>query len=163
MSNVEDQLEEDEPKKASKLPLVIGLLLAIVGGGGGFYATWSGMILGESTAQEPDKQDDALPKEPEVAYVQIDPLVISLRPPATAKHLRFRANLEIVPEAQAEIEKLLPRVTDVLNSYLRALEPADLEDPSALTRMRAQMLRRVQVVVGRDKINDLLIMEFVLN
>jgi flagellar FliL protein len=54
-------------------------------------------------------------------------------------------------------------VIDVLNSYLRALEPGDLEDPSALTRIRSQMLRRVQVVAGLNKVNDLLIMEFVLN
>ena len=49
------------------------------------------------------------------------------------------------------------------NSYLRALELRDLEDPSALTRLRAQMLRRVQVVAGPERVNDLLVMEFVLN
>jgi flagellar FliL protein len=161
MADAEEELEE-EPKKASKLPLVIGVVLALVGGGGGFYATWSGMLLGPEKTEEV-KEEKPLPKGPEVAYVEVDPLVISLRPPATAKHLRFRASLEVVPEAKADVEKLLPRVTDVLNSYLRALEPRDLEDPSALTRMRAQVLRRVQVVTGAGKVNDLLIMEFVLN
>ena len=33
---------------------------------------------------------------------------------------------------------------------------------AALTRLRAQMLRRVQIVTGPDNVNDLLIMEFVL-
>ena len=62
-----------------------------------------------------------------------------------------------------EVETVLPRVTDVLNSYLRALELDDLRDPLALTRLRAQMLRRIQVVVGKERVRDLLIMEFVLN
>ena len=57
----------------------------------------------------------------------------------------------------------MPRVVDVLNSYLRALEIDDLRGNAALVRLRAQMLRRVQTVIGRDRVNDLLIMEFVMN
>ncbi len=57
----------------------------------------------------------------------------------------------------------MPRVVDVLNGYLRALEIQDIESAAALTRLRAQMLRRVQIVAGPGRINDLLIMEFVLN
>lgn len=158
------ETEEDKeapPKKASKMPVIIGLILALVGGGGGFYAAWSGMILGED---DHPTQAEKNPKAPtaDVAYVAVDPLVISMRPPSQNQHLKFRAHLETTPESQAEVEKLLPRVTDVLNSYLRALEVGDIEDPSALTRLRAQMLRRVQVVTGAGKVNDLLIMEFVL-
>jgi flagellar FliL protein len=54
-------------------------------------------------------------------------------------------------------------VVDVLNGYLRALEPREIEDPAALMRIRAQMLRRVQVVAGGDRVRDLLVMEFVVN
>ena len=56
----------------------------------------------------------------------------------------------------------MPRVIDVLNGYLRAVEPSILSAPDALTRLRAQMLRRVRMVVGEDRVNDLLVMEFVL-
>ncbi|UWR15257.1 flagellar basal body-associated protein FliL [Sulfitobacter sp. M368] len=162
MSEDADQAE-DEPPKKSKLPLIIGLVLALAGGGGGFYATWSGMILG--TESEHSDSADAEESKPnvDVAYVPVDPLVISLQPPAQAQYLRFRASLEVPTQNQAEVEKLMPRVVDVLNSYLRALEPADLEHPAILTRIRAQMLRRVQVIAGLQKVNDLLIMEFVLN
>ncbi|GLQ28500.1 flagellar basal body-associated FliL family protein [Sulfitobacter pacificus] len=156
--------EEEAPPKKSKLPLIIGLVLALVGGGGGFYATFSGMILGGDDHVNDEKAE--MPPAvtgPDVDYVAVDQLVISMRAPSNAKHLVFRAHLEVAPAAKEEVEKLLPRVVDVLNSYLRALEPADLEDPSSLTRLRAQMLRRVQVVTGIGKVNDLLIMEFVLN
>ncbi|QFT58379.1 Flagellar FliL protein [Sulfitobacter sp. THAF37] len=153
---------EAPPKKASKLPLLLGILLGLAGAGGGFYATWSGLILGtdphENAAPEAQKAPSA-----DVAYVAVEPLVVSLRGAGQNQHLKFRAHLETSPESQPEVEKLLPRVTDVLNSYLRALEVADIEDPAALTRLRAQMLRRVQVVTGQGHVNDLLIMEFVLN
>lgn len=162
MSEEETDPEGDPPKK-SKMPMIIGLVLALAGGGGGFYATWSGMILGgDKTAEAEEKPEEAIDPFADIAFVEVDPMIISVKAQPNQRLLRFRAQLE-VPKSHAEdVTKLLPRVVDVLNSYLRALELADLEDSAALTRLRAQMLRRVQVVTGKDRVNDFLIMEFVL-
>ena len=168
MSEPEENTET-APKKRSKKPLIIGLVLALAGGAGGFYATSSGMILGgghETTAEaghgDGHGGETVTSIAANVSYVAVEPLVVSLRGAGQNRHLKFRANLEVTPEQQGEVEKLLPRVVDVLNSYLRAVDPGDIEDPAALTRLRSQMLRRVQVVTGSGKVNDLLIMEFVL-
>ncbi|MBZ8117551.1 flagellar basal body-associated FliL family protein [Roseovarius sp. LXJ103] len=154
-------------EKPSKTPLLLGLLLAVAGGGGGFFAVQSGMIFGaESDAASVEVPPDTIAQigeMPDVAYVPVEPLVVTLGSGATRSHLRFRAQLEVVPAYQAEVETLMPRVVDVLNSYLRALETSDLSDSAALVRLRAQMLRRVQIVTGGERVNDLLIMEFVLN
>jgi flagellar FliL protein len=99
----------------------------------------------------------------EIAFVSVDPLTISMPRGSNYKHLRFRAELEVDQKYATEVEAVLPRIVDVLNSYLRALEVSDIEEASALTRLRSQMLRRVQIVAGPGRINDLLIMEFVLN
>jgi flagellar FliL protein len=77
--------------------------------------------------------------------------------------LRFSAQLEVSPQYVEDVTKLIPRVMDVLNSYLRAVSLADIEDPGALVSLRAQMLRRVQLVTGEGRVRDLLVMEFVLN
>ena len=77
--------------------------------------------------------------------------------------MRFSAQLEVPPDRVIEVEGIKPRIVDVLNGYLRAVETADLEDPAALVRLRAQMLRRVQIVAGEGRVSDLLIMEFVMN
>lgn len=163
MSEEESPPEEPE-KKASKLPLILGVVLGLAGAGGGFFAVSSGLIL---ASESPEKAEDETkvdaPQMPDVAFVPLEPLTISLRPPAQAKHLRFRAELEVPSLYRDEVATLQPRVIDVLNSYLRAVDPGDLEDASALTRLRAQMLRRVQTVAGQDRVNDLLVMEFVLN
>ena len=37
---------EDAPKKRSKMPLILGLVFAILGGGGGFMAVQMGLIGG---------------------------------------------------------------------------------------------------------------------
>ncbi|MFD0859973.1 flagellar basal body-associated FliL family protein [Roseovarius aquimarinus] len=157
----------DAPAKRSKKPLLIGVILALAGAGGGFFAVQSGLLpLGESVHAGHEAAPDAHAPAgalPDVAYVPIDPLVISLGDGASGKHLRFRAQLEVAPAHRADVELLMPRVVDVMNSYLRALELADLTDKTALLRLRAHMLRRAQIVTGEGRIKDLLIMEFVLN
>mgnify|MGYP003471658695 FL=1 len=58
---------------------------------------------------------------------------------------------------------MLPRVTDVLNGYLRAVELAELEKPTALVKLRAHLIRRIQLVAGEGRVRDVLVTEFVIN
>lgn len=158
--------KEAPPQKASRLPLVLGLVLAIVGGGGGFYAVKSGLVPGSSTdAGEAEPAGHGAEGTPDatsdITFVALEPLVISL--PENQSHLRFRAQLEVPTAHSREVEKLMPRVVDVLNTYLRALKTEDLTDGESLARLRAQMLRRIQIATGDGRVNDLLIMEFVVN
>lgn len=159
MASVDAGLE-DVPKKRSKKPLLIGLVLALLLGGGGFYATWSGLILGDAVH---DKAETGPGPLTGIAFVPLETMVVSLGPDAGSEHLRFTAQVEVVDTAVADVTLLVPRILDVLNSYLRAIDTASIEDPKAMARLRAQMLRRVQVVTGEGRVRDLLITEFVLN
>ena len=152
---------EEAPKKRSKKPLLIGIVLALVLGGGGFYATFSGLILG--SGEEHATEDHAPGPLMGVAFVPLETIVISLAPDSGSEHLRFTAQLEVVDTAAADVTTLTPRILDVINSYLRAIDTASIEDPQAMARLRAQMLRRIQVVTGEGRVRDLLITEFVLN
>jgi len=157
------ETEEPPKKKASKLPLIIGLVLMLVLGGGGFYATFSGMILGGGHEQTAGTDEHEVAPLPDIAFVPVDPLVISLGDQARNRHLRFVSQLEVSTTHESEVVHLMPRILDVLNGYLRAVEVRELEDPTALIRLRAQMLRRVQIVTGEGRVRDLLVTEFVLN
>lgn len=153
--------QDEAPKKKSKKPILIGLVLALLLGGGGFYATWSGMIL---AAEKPDDHEAKGPVAlAGIAFVPLETIVVSLGNGAGSRHLRFTAQVEVVESAAADVTLLVPRIMDVLNSYLRAIDTASIEDPQAMARLRAQMLRRIQIVVGEGRVRDLLITEFVLN
>ena len=153
-----DETTEPEPKKKGVLiPLLLGLVLAVAGGGGGFFVVSSGMLGGGAPKEKVEIG------KPKMAYVPIEPLVISIGDENRKRHLRFQAQLEVKPEKTSVVAEMLPRITDVLNGYLRAITLADVEDPAALLRMRAQMLRRVQIIVGEGIVGDLLVMEFVLS
>lgn len=156
----EAEPQDVAPKKKSKKPLLIGLVLALLLGGGGFYATWSGMILGEA---EHVTEEHAASELPAIAFVPIDPLVISLGPGGENRHLRFSAQLEVNETNAEEVAKLQPRIVDILNGYLRAIDVREFDDPAAMVRMRAQLLRRIQIVTGNGRVRDFLITEFVLN
>lgn len=163
MAVTEDtELINDEPKKKSKLGLLAGLVVAIALGAGGFFATYTGIIGGAEDADAAMAQETHVDLPP-VSFVELEPLVISLGTASKSRHLRFHGSLEVVPGTETEVTALLPRIIDVLNSYLRAVDIAMLEDPSALIKLRAHMLRRVQIVTGDNRVLDLLILEFVLN
>lgn len=163
------EVAERPAKKGIRFPLVLGLVLAVLGGGGGFLAARSGLLaLGEGgrPAAHGGEHAGGTPEADglaDVAFLPVERLVVSVGKGSAARHLQFRAELEVDPAHRDEIERLLPRVVDVFNTYLRALTPADLEESAALVRLRAQLLRRIQIVTGTDRVNDLLIMEFVLN
>ncbi|WP_128514936.1 flagellar basal body-associated FliL family protein [Tabrizicola thermarum] len=153
---------DEAPKKRSKKPLLLGLVLALVLGGGGFYATFAGLILGGHDGGNPNAESIPGPLTG-IAFVPLDTIVVSLGRNSGSEHLRFTAQLEVVDSAAKDVTTLTPRILDVVNSYLRAIDTASIEDPHAMARLRAQMLRRIQVVTGEGRVRDLLITEFVLN
>ncbi len=153
---------KDAPAKRSKVPLLAGLVLAVLLGVVGFFATWSGLLPTRSQTDDGQAEAKVAPL-PDVTFVSIPPLVISLGPESRSRHLRFTGELEVPSYYGEDVEKVMPRVLDVLNGYLRAVDARQFEEPAALIRLRAQMLRRVQLVVGEGRVRDLLVTEFVLN
>ncbi len=167
MTEVEMSAGEETSKK-SKKGLIFGVLGAVILGGAAFFVTYTGIFpnAGGDSEIATDSYGDAKSSngsaESEITFVELDPLVISLGKFASSQHLRFQAYLEVPSEAAEEVKHLSPRIMDVLNTYLRAISERELGDPSSMNRIRAQMLRRVQVVVGEENIRDLLITEFIL-
>lgn len=160
----EQEGPDDAAPKKSKKGMVIGLVLALLFGAGGFYAVYSGLLLGHTTEGDAHAQEaDPSNPLPEVAFVPIQPLLVNIGDDGENKFLRFQAQLEVKGSAEQEVVNFLPRIVDVLNGYLRAVDISELEQRAALVRLRAQMLRRIQVVTGEGRVRDLLIMEFVVN
>lgn len=170
--------EETELPKKNKKALILGIFGALLVGGAAFYVTFSGIFPGAEGESMPSVDSHGAPIEgghsvastdehsetiSGVAFVELDQLTISLGKFASSRHLRFQAYLEVEPAMVEEVKHLSPRILDVLNTYLRAVAESELSEPSSMNKLRAQMLRRVQVVVGTENVRDLLITEFVLN
>lgn len=165
----EDATEEVAPKRKKSLlvPLLVGVILAAAGGGGGYWAVTSGPFAPDTpvgaVAGTETKSPEPTGAPVAVSFVPLETLVISLGPSETSRHLMFTAELEVDPVHEAEVARLAPRVLDVLNSYLRVISVSELSDPASLARLRAQMLRRIQIVTGTGRVHDLLVTQFVVN
>lgn len=162
---VSDQIPEGVAPSGGKKRLLFGLLAAVFLGVGGFYVVFSGLVGGKSATEDHEESDEhaAVDPLPDIEFIPLDSMVVSLGKDAANKHLLFTAQLEVSERYAEEVKHLLPRILDVLNGYLRAVKFEDIENPASLVRLRAQMLRRVQVVTGEGRVRDLLITEFVLN
>jgi flagellar FliL protein len=138
------------------LQLAVALMLGLGSAAAGFFAARQGLVdLPQAAATAPGGHG--------TSFVAVPPVIVTLGPTARSRHLRLVAQIE-TPAADAEaVARLMPRILDVLNGYLRAVDPADIENPAAMIRLRAQMLRRVQMVAGGERALDLLIIEFILN
>ncbi len=155
-----DMTQDAAPtSRGGRRMLLVSIVAAAVLGAGAFLAISRGLILSGAT-----EHGDAIPfATGEIAFVPLEPMVISLQQDPENRHLRISIKLEVEKAAEAEVTFLLPRVADVLNSYLQALTGHDVDAPAAMISVRAQLLRRVQLVTGEGRVRDLLISEFVLN
>jgi flagellar FliL protein len=146
------------PPRRRIVPLIVGVVLAALLGGGGFFGVRSGLI------PIPGKGGAEIAARPTpIAFVPVPTIMVSMGTGQRTRHLRFTAELEVPRVHASEVAQLMPRILDVLNGYLRAVEMADVEDRAGIFRLRAQMLRRVQIVTGPGRVSDLLVTEFVLN
>lgn len=169
----EPQADEASPpatdvKEKKPFPLKSALASAIgaiaVGGaaaGAAYLVTPTSTDCLEPAASAAPKER-AKPEIKDVAYINIEPLIISLGPEARSKYLKISISLETSKSHEEDLNALGPRIRDVLNSYLRAVDEGDLQRPAGMTRLRAQMLRRLQLVAPDDSISDILITDFVL-
>ena len=160
-----DESAEAETKKKSPLKRLLALIAPLLlFGGAGFYTTFSGLApnpFGDSHAAE--KPAPRAPAEaPDIAYLQLEEIVVPLSPRARSRFLMMRAAIEVRSADLPAMQAIEPRILDVLNTYLRAVDEADLEEPSSMPTLRASLLRRVRVVAEPVEPTDLLITAFVL-
>ncbi|QYZ69802.1 flagellar basal body-associated FliL family protein [Neotabrizicola shimadae] len=159
-ADVGDSIKGKTGRRRTQLLLPGAILLAVLTGAFGFYAAYTGVLPVPGQNGSHAKGAKTLPV---IAFVPVDPVVVSLGHGGSDRHLRFRAQLEVNQPYEAEVAALLPRIVDVLNGYLRAVDAASLDEPTALIRTRAQLLRRIQMVTGEGRVRDLLVAEFVVN
>jgi flagellar FliL protein len=80
MANAEVEVDAVLEKRG-KLGFLIGLVLAILVGAGGFYAGFSGMIPNSSNTQKnaENQNSDLLKTLPAASFIPLDPLIVNIR------------------------------------------------------------------------------------
>jgi flagellar FliL protein len=150
----------DIPASEGKLKLIIAAVavLAIIGGG----ATW--FFFFRHHGEEAHAEAAAAPKAPP-AFIDVPEMLVNMvgSPGERVQYLKVKVVLEIKEEKQVEaIKPSMPRVTDIFQTYLRELRPADLNGSAGLFRLKEELTRRVNTAISPNQVNAVLFKEVVI-
>ena len=146
------------PKKSrKKLIIMAAAALLLVGGGG---ATWFFFFRAHG---EPMHAEAVVPKAP--IFLDVPEVLVNLvgAPGERTQYLKVKVVLELKEEKQVEtIKPTMPRVSDIFQTYMRELRPADLNGSAGLFRLKEELTRRVNVAVAPNQVNAVLFKEIVI-
>lgn len=96
------------------------------------------------------------------AYVPVKEVLITVGSAPATRYLKMNISI-ITDSANASVvQEAEPVLIDAFNTYLRSIEMKDFEDPGFYPRMREQLARRSELVLGSGVSNGVLITEFLL-
>jgi len=145
------------PKGKLKMIIAAVGLLLIVGGGGGTWFFFFRHHGDEAHAEAP-------PAKPPV-FVEVPDMMVNLAnaPGERVQFLKLKIVLEVKEEKQVEaIKPSMPRVTDIFQTYLRELRPADLSGSAGLFRLKEELTRRVNNALSPSQVSAVLFKEVVV-
>ncbi|MDO9631951.1 MAG: flagellar basal body-associated FliL family protein [Humidesulfovibrio sp.] len=181
-------IDGEAPKKSKKkLIIIIGisvLLLAVLGAGGFFgYKWWMGKKAasggdnateqkadaghGEKKAEggQGDKKDEksggAAGEGGEL--VSIPPFLVNLADPQGRRYLKLALDIEVKDKAAADsLNKNMPKVKDALLLLLSSKTYDDLASLENKILLKKEIVERLTLVVGEQKVSRVYITEIVI-
>ncbi len=165
-----EKKQDGDPAAAAAKPAggMIGLIIlgaAALGSSFGivYFLTPPPAVPTEACA--PAEQDAAV-VEPAIkadqTYVQMQEILITVGSAPATRYLKM--NVSVITETGnvEAVQAAEPVLVDAFNTYLRSLEMKDFEDPGFYPRMREQLARRSELVLGSGVSDGVLITEFLL-
>ena len=146
-----------QPKSKFKLIVMIVAVLAVLGGGAASYFLFFRHHGEEQKAEAPQAKPPV--------FVDVPDMLVNLvgAPGDRVQYLKVKLVLEVKEEKQVEaIKPNLPRVTDIFQTYLRELRPADLNGSAGLFRLKEELTRRVNNAVAPIQVSAVLFKEIVV-
>ena len=146
-----------QPKSKFKLMVMIVGVLGVLGAGAATYFFFFRHHGEEAHAE-------AAKVKPPV-FVDVPEMLVNLTgtPGERVQYLKVKVVLEVKEEKQVEeIKPTMPRVTDIFQTYMRELRPADLNGSAGLFRLKEELTRRVNNAVAPIKVSAVLFKEIVV-
>ena len=167
---VDGEDDESASKKGGKKLLIIiaAVVLLLVGGVAaayflGFLDPVVEMVTGEGgETLEEEEEDPEAPKE--TVFYDLQEMLVNFNSgEGKSRFLKIRVSLELESQtAIKKIEKIMPRVVDSFQTYLRELRVGDLKGSAGLYRLREELLIRASAAAAPVKINDVLFKEILI-
>jgi flagellar protein FliL len=99
------------------------------------------------------------------SFIELPEMAVTLPNGGHMRQMRIRLSIELAKDVSAEVPSsqiLSPRVYEALLIYLRTLRDGELDSGLAIDRLRADLYRRLTLVLGPGVVGDVLITSLVL-
>jgi flagellar FliL protein len=155
---------ETPPGRSRKRMLMLiggGLGVVLLAAVGGHLAGLTDALLGQEESEQAQPQT---PPPPSVFFYALPDIVVSLNAAnSRPMFLKVRVTLEL-PDATdvPRVERLMPRIIDYFQSYLRELHPDDLRGSAGTARLREELLRRIAAAIAPTEVHNVLFSELLL-
>ena len=136
--------------------LIVGLLAGL------WFAGILPRLLGLSH-DDPHAQEAAKPPPPPT-YVDLPELVANLNSnPQRPSYVTVVARLEIPkPEDVDKVKAVMPRLQDMMQTYLREMRPDELRGSAGTYRLREELIARANVAAAPAKVSDVLFSQMLI-
>jgi flagellar FliL protein len=175
-TSVEKVDEAPGRKGKTKLLLFGGLALVVLLGGGAAAAWLTGLVGRHSPAESSPEvaTDDGHGGDEEahgdtggtaaVVFVDMPDLLVNLRSESPKlRYLKLRLSLEVAGEPTAEgVRRLMPRIMDSFQLYLRALTLEDVQGAAGMQRLKEELGARVNLAVAPAQVASVLLKEMLV-
>lgn len=101
---------------------------------------------------------------PAVIFVDLPEVLVNLSSDSRRmRFLKLRLAVEVSSTRTADtVQQLTPRIMDSFQLYLRGLTVEDLGGPSALYRLKQEMLARINLALDPSRVDDVLFKEMLV-
>lgn len=150
---------DSKPGGRSKLLIVAGAVVLLAAAGGGYFYYKRTQLASA----------ELLPIKKETGFIDLKDMMIgsagasmeqALERP---RYFRIRIVLELSDGSQVPaVQAVLPRIEDIFQTYLRELQPSDIEGSANIFRLKEELLRRVNMAVQPNKIDAILFKELLV-
>lgn len=183
--------EAPKKKKLPLLFIIIPAALVVLGGGGGaaFFLMQPKPAAAEDGGHGAEKKGGHAKKDEKkgghgggeapadpslgvigegpdgVTFFTLPDMVVNIQSPdGRPTFLKLKLTLETKDVAVAEqLQAEMPRMQDMFQGFLRELRPEDLAGSAGSFQLRAEILRRVNLIAAPGKVDAVLIEEMLVN
>lgn len=149
------------PARAKTPKIVLALLLLNLGASG--FSTFKLVTSAPAATHPHEEPPPANKNEITGPIVSLQPFVVNLDEPGQSRYLKVTLQFEVVKgDAQALIEKNSQVIRDAILSHLSGLKLADTLGAAAKDKLRTELIKKLEEIVGEHKVRRMFFQEFVV-
>ncbi|MBM3565643.1 MAG: flagellar basal body protein FliL [Alphaproteobacteria bacterium] len=158
----EGDAQTPQGRKRLLILVVLAVLLVVGGVAGAYFMGLMDPLIAKLTGRE--IKATAAVGTKDAVFMELPELLVNLNTGGRrSAFLKMKVSIEVDKREQIPaIEKLMPRVVDNFQIYLRELRIEDLRGSAGMYRLREELLIRINAAVAPAKVDDVLFKELLI-